>query len=444
MRFAHDATRWPVFIRHFLITRCRCSILSLQRQRRCTSESDRERSKMIYQKTLQTILLITLLSAIVQTGCNKTPPANASANSSPTPPPAQNSAIQLEIVAPQSIAGVIPATGKILVPENRVAVIGPVNEGRIVHLYAGQGTRVRKGQKLADLESADIDQAEADYLKALADYENALRSSAAEVKLAQENYDRAKLLYEQKITAGKNLQAAEHDLEVAKAAAENSINGTNAALIAARRHLLILGLKDPAIDALSKRSDLAATFSLNSPIDGIVVERNATVGASVGTDANVFKIIDLSQVWIDANVFEKDLQQIRPGQEVKLTVPAFPASTFTGRVIFVDSVVDPDTRTVKVRTEVANPDGRLKPDMFANVQIVTDVNRAAISIPESAVLNDEGKSVVFVAERDGYKKRQVQPGIHNNDRVEIVDGLNAGDKVVVKGNYLLLQNKPGE
>jgi cobalt-zinc-cadmium efflux system membrane fusion protein len=399
---------------------------------------------MIFRKTLQTILLVTLLSAIVQTGCNKAP-SPPLANSSPTPTPAQSSAIVTEIVAPQSIAGVIPATGKILVPENHVAVIGPVNQGRIVRLYAGQGTRVRKGQKLADLESSDIDQAEADYLKALADYENALRSSAAEVKLAQANYDRNKLLYEQKVTAGKNLQAAEHDLEVAKAAGENSVNGTKAALTAARRHLLILGLNDATIDSLSKKTDLGAVFSLNSPIDGIVVERNATIGASVGTDANLFKIIDLSQVWIDANVFEKDLQRVRPGQEVRLTVPAFPQSTFSGKVIFVDSVVDPDTRTVKVRTEVANPDGRLKPDMFANVQIVTDLNRAAISIPQSAVLNDEGKTVVFVAEGDGYKKRQVQAGIQNNDRVEIVDGLSAGDKVVVKGNYLLLeQSRPGQ
>ena len=396
------------------------------------------------RKTLQTILLTTLLSAIVQTGCNKTPPANPS-SSAGSPTPAQSSAIVTEIVAPQSIAGVIPATGKILVPENHVAVIGPVNQGRIVRLYAGQGTRVRKGQKLADLESADIDQAEADYLKALGDYENALRSSAAEVKLAQANYDRNKLLYEQKVTAGKNLQAAEHDLEVAKAAGENSVNGTKAALTAARRHLLILGLNDATIDSLSKKTDLAAVFSLNSPIDGIVVERNATIGASVGTDANLFKIIDLSQVWVDANVFEKDLQRVRPGQEVRLTVPAFPQATFTGKVIFVDSVVDPETRTVKVRTEVANPDGRLKPDMFANVQIVTDLNRAAISIPQSAVLNDEGKTVVFVAEGDGYKKRQVQAGIQNNDRVEIVDGLSAGDKVFVKGNYLLLeQSRPGQ
>jgi cobalt-zinc-cadmium efflux system membrane fusion protein len=394
---------------------------------------------MIPRKLLQTILVTTLLGAIVQTGCKQTPPANVSANSSPSPASIQSSAIEIEIVAPQTIAGVIPATGKILVPENRVAVIGPVNQGRIVRLYAGQGTRVRKGQKLADLESADIDQAEADYLKALADYENALRSSAAEIKLAQESYDRNKLLYEQKITAGKNLQSAEHDLEVAKAAGENSVNGTKAALTAARRHLLILGLNDATIDALAKKTDLAATFSLNSPIDGVVVERNATIGASVGTDANVFKIIDLSQVWIDANVFEKDLQRIKPGQEVRLTVPAFPQTTFTGRVIFVDNVVDPDTRTVKVRTEVANPDGRLKPDMFANVQIVTDLNRAAISIPQAAVLNNEGKTVVFVADGDGYKKRQVQAGIQNNDRVEIVDGLSAGDKVVVKGNYLLLE-----
>src|ERR1044072_8326668 len=267
---------------------------------------------MIQRKTLQTLLLVMLLNAIMQVGCKRTPPANsAAANGSPTPATTlQTAAIETEIVSPQTIAGIIPATGKILVPENSVAVIGPVNEGRIVRLYAGQGTRVRKGQKLADLESADIDHAEADYFKALADYENAVRSSAAEVKLAQESYDRNKLLFEQSITAGKNLQSAEHDLEVAKANRENSVNGTKAALTAARRHLLILGLNDATIDALTKKTDLAATFSLNSPIDGIVVERNATVGASVGTDANVFKIIDLSHVWIDADVFEKDLPRV--------------------------------------------------------------------------------------------------------------------------------------
>src|SRR5215510_10305475 len=136
MRFAHDATPWPGFIRRSLITRCRCLILNSLQQRPCTTDLNRERSNMIHRKMLQTIFLLTLLSATVQIGCNKTPPAtSASANSSPTPASAQSSVIETEIVAPQPVAGVIPATGKILIPEDRVAVIGPVNEGRIVRLY---------------------------------------------------------------------------------------------------------------------------------------------------------------------------------------------------------------------------------------------------------------------------------------------------------------------
>jgi cobalt-zinc-cadmium efflux system membrane fusion protein len=211
------------------------------------------------------------------------------------------------------------------------------------------------------------------------------------------------------------------------------------ALSSARRHLLILGLKDSAIDALDSKPGLASVFSLTSPISGIVVERNATIGATVGSDATLFKIIDISRVWIDANVFEKDLERVRRGQEVKVTVPAFPGSTFSGRVTLISSVVDPESRSVKVRTEVPNPEGRLKPDMFANVEIITDVHRTAISIPQTALLDDGGKKVVFVVAGSGYEKRAVTVGIQSNDHVEILEGLEAGDKVVVKGNYLLLQ-----
>lgn len=394
-----------------------------------------------------TLLVLIAAAAALGGGCRKAPTSSATlVNSQASPAVTQSTdkAIETEIVSAAPIAGAISATGKISVPEDRTAIIGPVNEGRIVKLYAGQGSHVRKGQKLAELESADIDQAEADYIKALADAENARRSAAAEIRLAQQTFDRTKALYEKTVVPGKNLQSAEHDLEVAKATAENNAASTKATLTAARRHLLILGLNDSAIDALSSKPGLAATFPLNSPIDGIVVERNATIGASVGTDASVFKIIDISRVWIDANVFEKDLPRVRVGQPVKLTVTSFPGSTFSGKVIFINSVVDPDSRTVKVRTEVANSDGRLKPDMFANVEIITDVNSSAISVPQSAVLEDEGKSVVFVWEGNAYQKRQVQLGIKNGDLVEIIDGLKAGDKVVVKGNYLLLQQGKGE
>ena len=388
---------------------------------------------------------VCLACLVLVSGCSRSssgPAKNAISQASASPTP--NQTIETEVITPQPITGAILATGKILVPEDGTAIIGPVNSGRIVRLYVGQGSRVTKGQKLADLESSDIDQAESDYLKALADAENANRTAAADIKLAQETYDRTKMLYEKSIAPGKNLQAAEHDLEVAKAAAASSMASTKAALIAARRRLLILGLSNSAIDSLNTKPDLGAVFSLNSPISGIVVERNATIGATVGPDANLFKIINISRVWIDANVFEKDLERVRNGQEVKLTVPAFPSATFSGRVILVSTVVDPDTRTLRVRTEVPNPDGRLKPDMFANVQIITDMNRSAISIPQSAVLDDSGKSIVFVAADGGYKKRVVTAGIRGNDRVEIIDGLSAGDKVVIKGSYLLLQqSKPG-
>ena len=396
-------------------------------------------------KIIRPALISSLIVSGICMGCTKSGQPDASVTAGTNVSASGTSAgIEVEIVQPTAIEGSVTATGKILVTEDRVASIGPVHEGRIVNLYAGQGSVVRKGQKLADLQSADIDEAEADYLKALADQENANRTSAAEVKFAQETYDRIKLLVEKEITPAKNLQQAEHDLEVAKSTAANSIASSKVTVSNARRHLIILGLKDSVLDELAKKPDLGTSvFPLTAPISGTVIERNGTVGATVGSDANLFKIIDLSSVWIDANVFEKDLERVRNGQLVNVTVPAFPESTFTGRVILISSVVDPDTRTVRVRTEVPNRDGRLKPDMFANVSIVTASRQTAISIPLAAVLDDGGRSVVFVADGNEYKKRDVTLGLKSDDRVEIVQGLNAGDKVVIKGNYLLMEQSKG-
>ncbi len=397
---------------------------------------------MFRRPALHPVVISALLLMLAAQGCKRTDsaaslPTSAQQEASDS---AQGSVVQTEVVEPQTIAGSIAATGKILVTEDRVASIGPVHEGKIVRLFAGQGSTVKKGQKLAELESADIDQAEADYLKALADYEEAKRTSEAEVKFAQQTYDRTKMLYEKTIAAGKNLEAADHDLEIAKASAASSVAGTKSALTAARRQLLVLGLSEADVDALATKPSLGAVFSLMSPISGTVVERNATIGATVGSDASLFKIIDISRVWIDANVFEKDIGRIKRGQEVRVTVPAFPGATFKGTVILISSVLDPETRSVSVRTEVPNPDGRLKPEMFANVEIVTDLHRETISVPQEAVLSDGNASVVFVADAGGaYTKHPVSVGVQSDGRIEILDGLKAGDKVVVKGNYLLLQ-----
>lgn len=401
---------------------------------------------MFKQKSHFPTLILLLFISMVFIGCSKSGSTDVTVTTKAEPANEPNAGIEVEIVQPTAIEGSIKATGKVLVTEDRVASIGPVHEGRIVNLYAGQGAFVRKGQRLAELESADIDEAEADYLKALSDLENAQRTSQAEVKFQQATYDRTKLLVEKEITPAKNLQQAEHDLDVAKANQSSSVQSAQVALSNARRHLQILGVSDAAINSMSKKTNVGASvFPLYSPISGTVVERTGNVGATVGTDANIFKIMDLSSVWVDANVFEKDLERVRVGQLVNVKVPAFPDATFSGRVILISSTVDPDTRTVQVRTEVANPAGRLKPDMFANVEIMTAGRRQAISVPLSAVLDDGGKSVVFVADGNNYVKREVTLGLKSEDRVEIVQGLNPGDHVVTKGNYLLMeQSKGGE
>ncbi|MBV9242439.1 MAG: efflux RND transporter periplasmic adaptor subunit [Acidobacteria bacterium] len=391
--------------------------------------------------------LVVVLGASILSGCGRSTTAVvANVTASPTPAADQNNGVELEIVQMQPIEGSLTATGKVLAMEDRTASLGPVHDGRIVNFYAGQGSVVHKGQKLADLESADIDEAEADYLKALNDLENAQRTSAAEIKFNQQTYDRTKLLVEKEISPAKNLQQAEHDLDVAKANGANSISSAKVAVVNAKRHLMILGLSEGQVDAMAKKQNLGTSlFPLVAPISGTVVERDGSIGATVGSDANVFKIVDLSSVWIDANVFEKDLNRIHLGESVKVTVPAIPNAAFNGRVILVSTVVDPDTRTVKVRTEVSNPGGELKPDMFANVEIVTAAHTTAITIPLASVLDDGGKSVVFVQTDKGYEKREVTLGLKSDDRVEISQGLNVGDKVVTKGNYLLMeQSKGGE
>src|SRR5262249_10916553 len=268
-RCERGVKRSPPTIRLFLTINRRCSISSLRPQRLCRSKRESRMTDMFFRRTINAFLLAALLTLCIVAGCNKAAnaPASLAAGQSTQPKQdsSQNHAIETETVSPQSIEGAIVATGKILVSEDRMANIGPVHEGRLVRLYAGQGAIVKKGQRLADLQSADLDDAEAEYLKALAEYDNARKTSEAEVRFAQANYDRTKTLYEKTIAPGKNLQAAEHDLQVAEASAESTVASTRAALAGARHRLMILGLKEEDIDALASKPDKPAVFSLTSP-----------------------------------------------------------------------------------------------------------------------------------------------------------------------------------
>ena len=286
---------------------------------------------MFKQENIHPVPFLLLFISIAFIGCSRSVPPDLAVTTTTNAAAEPNAGIEVEIVQPTAIEGSIKATGKVLVTEDRIANIGPVHEGRIVNLYAGQGAFVKKGQRLADLESADIDEAEADYLKALADLGNAERTSAAEVKFAQATYDRTKLLYEKDDHAGKEPAASRARSRCGESrpdkfdrSGESSGLERPAPFVDTRLN----GFGHRRAGKIDERRQ--AVFSLNSPISGTVVERNATIGATVGSDANLFKIIDISRVWIDANVFEKDLERVRIGQAVKVKVPAFPGSTFTG------------------------------------------------------------------------------------------------------------------
>jgi len=183
--------------------------------------------------------------------------------------------------------------------------------------------------------------------------------------------------------------------------------------------------------------------SLTSPLDGIVRERHVTVGQYVAAGSPVVTVVRMHPLRLRAAVPEREAHSVRVGQPVRLTVEGS-TTVHEARVARVSPAIDETTRTLMVEAEVPNPRSVLRPGSFANAEIVTAARRMAISVPLSAVLDDGGKSVVFVADGNQYKKTEVELGLKSEDRVEIISGLKAGDHVVVKGNYLLMQQGSGE
>ena len=170
---------------------------------------------------------------------------------------------------------------------------------------------------------------------------------------------------------------------------------------------------------------------------GVITQRNASLGQKVNLSSELFEIIDVDNVWLEADIFEKDLQRIKYGQIVKVRVAAFEGEVFTGNIFHVGNTLDPETRTIKVLVEIDNASHKLKPGMFATTHIVVGMKSDALVIPRIAVLEDEHLNIVFVKEEAGYHRHVVTLGIVADDMVEVVTGLHQGDRVVTQGNYQL-------
>lgn len=179
-------------------------------------------------------------------------------------------------------------------------------------------------------------------------------------------------------------------------------------------------------------------LELKAPIDGIVTERNQALGELVEKATAVYVISDPSDLWVLAEIKERDLAAVQVGQDASFTVLTYPGETFKGKVVRIGNKVEAESRTAEARINVNNADGRLKPGMFADVEIVTTVEKGVLVIPDTALQSNGEDQIAFVAVEEGkFEKRTVKLGMEQHGRVQVLDGLKAGEKVVTEGSFIL-------
>lgn len=323
----------------------------------------------------------------------------------------QAAGIKVSAVEEQEVGNRVSVTATILANMDRLARVTPRVPGRIVRVQANLGDRVAAGQVLAQLDSPEIGEAFSVYWQAQTEH-----------TLAQSSLDRAQRLHTEQIVPQKEFLRAQGELE--KAATS---------LRVAREKLRLLGIAPGS----AQGKGAASMFAVTAPFAGTIIEKAAVLGELSQPDKALFTVADLSTVWIEGNVFEKDLAKVRVGASAEVTVAAFPDEIFNGKVAYLSSVMDKETRTLKARIVVPNKDRRLIPEMFATAAIRTGGASKGILVPEQAIVLIQGVSTVFVEEAHGFEPRPVEPGENVNGRVVVKNGLKPGDVVVVAGTYAL-------
>ena len=299
---------------------------------------------------------------------------------------------------------------------NQLAEVTALIRGRVVKVHVDVGQDVKKDALLAMLHSTDLGVAEGAYLKAAA--------KLYEAKLA---YERARGLNEQKVVSLAELQRREAAMKTARAEVRES-----------RNRLELLGVPDQEIVRLDREQTIKADVPLRAPFDGRVIMRNITRGEVVETQQKLFTVADLSDVWVVGNVPEKDVQFIRTDQKVNVIVSAYPHAIVPGTITYIGDVLDPATRTMRLRVTVLNPDRLLKPEMFATVLVYATPSPDALTVPLSAVQNGPTGTIVFVQRgTNDFEVRTVKLGDEQGEVVTVLEGVSAGEQVVTKGSFVL-------
>jgi RND family efflux transporter MFP subunit len=300
----------------------------------------------------------------------------------------------------------------------RQVVVTALVAGRVTKVGPALGDRVRRGETLAEIYSPALAEARTRYVSAQA---------------MLDAHDRELQRTQKLVEIG---AASRQELE--KVHAEHAAQ--SAAVQSARSQLELLGVSTSALDKMAPDHNVGATIKVPAPIDGVVTERGANVGLNADQATKLFTVVDLSTVWVVANLYEKDFPRVRVGTDAAITTSARPDLTLRGRVSYIDPQVSAETRTAKVRIEVHNPNGELRLGMYADVVVAGASGASAPRVPRSAVQNVGDRTVVYLANpRDPGKfiEREVRLGQTSGEHVEVVSGVQPGDTVVTAGSFFV-------
>jgi len=309
-----------------------------------------------------------------------------------------------------------PVNAKLVYDETHTVRISSPVAGRVHGRILDLGTRVDIGDVLLGLDSPELGQAQADYAGAVADLNVAVRA-----------LQRTQELYDNKIAPKKDLELAQETVARLSSATDR-----------ARLLLANLGVQNKGTNN---------HFELKAPIEGVITERNVNPGMQVKPDlsAPLFVISDLNRLWVMLDIFEKDIGLIQKGGRVIIKVPAYPATDFTATVDYIGQVVNENTHTVKVRCVLPNPDDKLLPSMYASALVLSSPDDLGIVVPLGALFTEGESDWLFVSAGNGrYLKRPVKVGLRLKDRAVILEGLKAGESVVVEGGLLLRMEQDQE
>ena len=325
------------------------------------------------------------------------------------------SLLKLAEVGARPVAETLRVAGRIGFDEQRLARIGATVTGRVTQIDALLGQAVGKGDVLARLNSSELSSQQLAYLKA-----------RAQLELNRRNVERAKSLFEADVIGAAELQRRESEFQISVAETR-----------AAADQLTLLGVSPTAIERLGRQRAVDSVTPVVSTLGGVVVEQKLAQGQVVQPADALFVVADLSRLWAIAQVPEQQVSQVKVGQSVSIEVPALGNEKLVGKLIFVGQTIDPETRTVLVRTSLDNADGRLKPAMLASMLIeARPVDR--LVVPASAVVRENDEDHVFVAEGDAaFRLLKVKLGPEQGGIRVVQSGLKGGERLVVDGAFHL-------